>query len=1016
MNSIEFVTSQPIDLTNCDREPIHIPGQIQPHGVLLALQVPQLTILQVSQNTGFWLGLAPDALLGQPLSTLFSDAQVEQISTYLDHDNLSVFNPFELTLQLHGIDPDCPHPSPLPQAREQRSIHSPRPRGEGLGVRASTFKGILHRAQGIVVLELEPCHLTENHSLLGFYPLLQQAIANLRDTTDLTALGAIIVQEVQRMTGCDRVMVYRFEADNSGVVVAEAKQDALESFLGLHYPASDIPVQARKLYHEKWLRLIPDVHYQPAPLVPTLNPLTHQPLDLSAAVLRSVSPLHVEYLRNMGVAASMSISLITEKRLWGLIACHHYTPLYMAYETRQACEFLGQIASVELVHQQDRAASRYREQVKSIQDQFHQAFTEEPGFIEQVLRRNQSALLNLVEAQGAAMILNNQLTLVGQTPSETDTHNLMLWLLSQHQQDVFHTDSLAQLYADAKQFKDCASGILAISIFLNQTSYHILWFRPEQTQTVHWAGNPNKPVLVTTDGERRLSPRQSFDLWQETVQEKSFPWQLLELEAAQEMRNTLMLAALEFSQVALEQAAERAAIASRAKSQFLAKMSHELRTPLNAILGFTQIMSRDRTLPLEYLEHLGIISRSGEHLLTLINDVLEMSKIEAGQLTHNQTCFDLHRLIYAIKELFWLKAADKGLALTVEQTPDVPQYVCGDEGKLRQILINLVANAIKFTEGGTVTLRVRKPAGEAEGAEGRGQKAEGRRQGDRGQGNTEHSIQNSSSPLPTPHTLHPTPHTLLSTPHTPHPTPHTLLFEVEDTGSGIAPEEFQSIFEAFMQAEQGRHLQGTGLGLAISRQFAQLMGGDISVQSTVGKGSLFTCCVQLTAATAIDVLPTTMARRVIGLAPKQPVYRLLIVEDILENRQLLLELLGLVGFDVRAVENGLEATALWAQWHPHLILMDIQMPVMNGHEATRRIRSLERARAEERNMAMENEDAQGVSKQTSIQNLANTPHPTPHTPTLTPHTPHPNPHTPHPTPHTPHPTPHHHHCPHCQCL
>lgn len=907
MSNVDFAFSEPIDLTNCDREPIHIPGQIQPYGVLLALQEPELTILQASQNIGLWCNQTAEALLGQPLGVLLPAGQLAKIQTCLQQENLNACNPVSLRL------PPVERPADSPTG-------------------GRVCNGMLHRSQGVLVLELEPRldpdglepplaapsesevdpeseveDDLEHSSFLGCYSRLRQAIAHLRDAASVDQLTQIMVREVRRMTGFDRVMVYRFAADYSGVVVSEDKREDLESYLELHYPASDIPVQARKLYYENWLRLIPDVNYQPAPLVPVDNPLTGQPLDLSASGLRSVSPLHIQYLQNMGVAASMSISLIAEKRLWGLIACHHSQPKYVDYQTRSACEFLGQIASVELVHQQDQATKGYRSQVKAIQDQFRQAFTHEPDFIEHVLRQNQVQLLDLVRSQGAAMILGKQLTLVGQTPSSAEIQALMLWLLSRTRQDVFSTDSLPQLYPVAKTFKAVASGLLAISIFLNQKTYHILWFRPEQIQTVNWAGNPNKPVSMTIEGEQQLSPRRSFELWKETVQEKSLPWELLELEAAQEMRNTLMLAALEFSQAALEQAAERAMIANQAKSQFLAKMSHELRTPLNAILGFTQIMSRDRSLLPEYQEHLNIIGRSGEHLLDLINDVLEMSKIEAGQLMLHDTCFDLHRLTYSIQDLFLLKATDKRLQLKVEQHSATPHYVYGDEGKLRQILINLVANAIKFTSTGYVTLRVQPESSF-----------------------TGQTAQTAEKPDLVKQTDLPN-------------APVSMQFEVEDTGPGIAFQEQEAVFEAFMQTEQGRHLQGSGLGLSISRQFARLMGGDVTVQSTPGQGSIFRCCIPLTPVHNVDFLSVPPFQRVIGLAPQQPSYRILVVEDTPENRQLLMKLLEMVGFEVQTAENGLEAISCWQEWQPHLILMDIQMPIMDGHEATRQIRAQEQA-------------------------------------------------------------------------
>jgi light-regulated signal transduction histidine kinase (bacteriophytochrome)/DNA-binding response OmpR family regulator len=861
MNSPNFITSsESVNLTSCDHEPIHIPGRIQPHGVLLVLQEPQLTILQVSLNINQWFDISPESLPGQSLECLFGNAQVEKIKEYLAQKNLEVCNPFELRTQVQR---------PAVGQQERRSLK---------------FKGSLHRTSSVVVLELEPYRPTESKTPEKFYQLLRGAMSSICNADNLADLVQILAKEARKLTGFDRILVYRFAADFSGVVLGEDKQNHLESYLGLHYPAIDMPPQARKLLYENCLRIIPTVNYQPANLIPINNPLTDLPLDLSTSVFRAVSPCHLEYLRNMGVIASMSTSLMNEKQLWGLIACHHYSPKYIDYETRKAFEFLGRFASVEVVYQHEREMSLYREQVKLIQDELRQALAVESDLIGQILQRNQSKLLNLVHAQGAALVLDDQLTLIGQTPSELEIQALISWLLQQNFPPVFSTNSLPELYPNAQGFKECASGILSISIFLNhskETSYHILWFRSEQVQLVNWAGDPNESVLVTVDGNTRLTPRKSFELWRETVRGKSFPWQPLELEAAQEMKNTLMLAALEFSQVALEQAVAQAEAANRAKSQFFAKMSHELRTPLHAILGFTQLMSRDRSIPKEHQEHLDIVNRNGEHLLNLINDVLDISKIEAGQITLNESWFDLHRLVASIQDAFTLKASDKRLELLVKQDSDMPSYVYGDEGKLRQILMNLVGNAVKFTASGHVMVQVRV-----------------------------------------------------------FPPAYTFHFEVEDTGPGIATEELESIFETFVQTEQGRRFtQGAGLGLCISRQFAHLMGGDIVVQSTLGRGTTFTCKVPLAIANAVDILPTMTARRVIGLEPGQPHYRILIAEDIVENRQLLLKLLEAVGFEVRVAENGLAAIALWSDWKPHLILMDIEMPVMNGHEATQQIRA-----------------------------------------------------------------------------
>jgi two-component system sensor histidine kinase/response regulator len=382
------------------------------------------------------------------------------------------------------------------------------------------------------------------------------------------------------------------------------------------------------------------------------------------------------------------------------------------------------------------------------------------------------------------------------------------------------------------------------------------------------------------------------------------------------------------AETALQKAVVAADKANRAKSEFLSSMSHELRTPLNAILGFSQVMVQDSSLHSQHQQHLEIINRASEHLLSLINDILEMSKIESGRTQLNESSFNLIKLLETLEEMFRLKAVSKKLQLNFEVADGVPHFVNGDECKLRQILINLLGNAIKFTETGSVTLQVKMKVEESLALE----KAEftdiQTKPADAGSeqsapGDFDWVDANSIRPvfLQKSEFLR-------------------LQFEIEDTGPGIAAEEMNKLFEPFEQTQTGRKSQqGTGLGLPISRKFVQMMGGDITVSSTPDLGSKFAFDIQLRLADPSDVKMLKPQKKVIGLAPDQPEYRILVVDDRADNRLVLVRLLSSIGLLVREAENGQEAVAVWEDWQPQLIWMDMRMPVMDGYEATKQIKA-----------------------------------------------------------------------------
>jgi light-regulated signal transduction histidine kinase (bacteriophytochrome) len=486
-------------LLRCADEPIAIPGAVQPHGVLLAVTEPDLAVVMASANAAALFGRPVDAL-----DQVLDDADLARLRAGLSGD-AAEFDP--LRVRLAGREVDL----------------------------------VLHRADGVLVTEWEPVDGAEQAA--AWHHRLPRVLQRLAAAATLDDLTAVLAGDVRGLTGFDRVMVYRFDAGWNGEVVAEDVRQDLEPFLGLRYPASDIPAQARALYATNWMRLIPDAGYARVPLEPAANPLTGRPLDLSGAMLRSVSPVHLEYLANMGVVASMSISLIDRGRLWGLIACHHYAGAHRpSYADRTAAEFLGRTASL-LLHTKVSAAEQSGVvEVARRQPQLAAVVGRTPREPAAALTDGSVTALDLLPAGGVAVRINRQLRLLGETPPAERVEPLVRALL---QAGAPVTDAVSDVVPSAADLADTASGALVAPIGgLGDGVDFLAWFRPETLREVTWAGNPYTSKTAQTAEGPRLSPRRSFDAWSETVRETAQPWREHEVAAARTLAADLADAAL----------------------------------------------------------------------------------------------------------------------------------------------------------------------------------------------------------------------------------------------------------------------------------------------------------------------------------------------------------------------------------------------------------------------------------------------------------------------------------------
>ncbi|NES79345.1 MULTISPECIES: ATP-binding protein [Okeania] len=507
MNVKQVIQNETVDLINKYQEQIHLSGHIQPHGVLFVLKEPELIILQVSNNTFELFDIPAKTLLNQNLSCFLDKKQINSLRKSLEnHPELKTINPVKLSVKT-----------------KDKSL---------------VFDGIIHRSEKFLILELEPAISEESISFFNFYHSVREAASKMQDASDLKNLCQIIVEEIRKITSFDRVMVYKFDSQYNGAVIAEDKIETLESLLGLNYPSLDIPPQARELYTRNWLRVIRDVNYQPVKIIPVNNQITHQPIDLTLSVLRSVSPCHRQYLKKMGLTATMCISLMKNKKLWGLIACHHISPKYVPYELRAACEFLGQTMSLELAYKENHEDYDYQLELKSLKSQIIEEISTSENFID-ALVECQNKLLNLVSAEGAIIVSGNNLQSVGKTPPLITVEKLISWLEKKFNQELFYTDSLPKVYQEFEKYKDIASGLLALSISSAQRIY-ILWFRPEVIRTVNWAGDPAPITEAESNGNIKFCPRKSFELWKGVVKLTSRPWKECEINVALELRNAII--------------------------------------------------------------------------------------------------------------------------------------------------------------------------------------------------------------------------------------------------------------------------------------------------------------------------------------------------------------------------------------------------------------------------------------------------------------------------------------------
>jgi chemotaxis family two-component system sensor kinase Cph1 len=505
--------------------------------------------------------------------------------------------------------------------------------------------------------------------------------------TNLSSLLGNAAEQIKKIIGFDRVMIYKFHDDGHGEVVSEVRVPELEPFMGLHYPASDIPKQARELYKVNLTRLIADVATAPAALLMS-GDVEDASLDLSNSSLRAVSPIHIQYLKNMGVASSFSISLLHLGELWGLVACHNYSPRFINYKEREAAKLIGQVLSSAL-------SFRVQEELKQKSGKFTAAVDLlskqllRDDNIPDALLKHETTLIDAVEATGAVLVFENQIFSVGTTPPESFIKELTLWLNEHMDDQLFETSRLSAEYPPALAHKALASGLLACRLSRELKEF-MFWFRPEVISTVTWAGDPNKPVELNAKGTLEISPRKSFNAWSQTVEDTSTPWKNEEVKSVTQLKEEISFAIIRKA-AEIRILNERLKVAYDELDAFSYTISHDLKNPLASIKSYAQILPRKFNLELDAKHMVGRILHAATKMQHMITEVLGYSQV--GQAVPNWKTVDMDNLLNELKLELMVSSQVGNLEINIGQL----ENIFGDETMIMQVFSNLLGNAVKYS-------------------------------------------------------------------------------------------------------------------------------------------------------------------------------------------------------------------------------------------------------------------------------------------------------------------------------
>lgn len=744
MNIRDIVNRDIVNLTNCEQEPIHIPGSIQPHGFLLGLKNNSLIIDYCSGNIAQYISISYSQLLGKSFCEVFGEQAQESFFDYVSQNLMLSSSLLKLTLA------------------------------------DNEFLCTLHKTGDTYILEAEPISVDEKNASES-YNQTSQFFSYMHDTHSLKELCQLVADGTRDITGYDRVMIYRFDNDYNGEVYAESKREDLEPFLGLHYPHTDIPAQARQLYMQNLLRIITDIDYTPVPVY-TIDDTANKNLDLSLSILRSTSPIHVQYLHNMGVGATLTISLIHKKKLWGLIACHHYSPKNLSPELRLAAQLQGHFITSQIdIRQSNEEYEIARKTAIALDKVDLTKLLSENSFREFI---KEPELLHLCNAAGVSVIFNNKIYSNGVTPTDEETEYLSKQLVKHTVNGHFHTEKLIDILPDKKELCSTTSGVIYHALDADSSNC-IIWYKPETKAEVKWGGDPKKSIIKDKKG---LHPRKSFELWKEIVDCRSSEWLQPELNSAAAFAHNLQR---QINLLIITREEEKYRKLSELLKETNSELeninwisTHDLQEPLRKIqLISSRIISKEEEMSDSVKDAFMRMNSSAGRMQTLLIDILKYTRLKHTDQSVEKV--NLNALINEIKLELAESINEKSAVINVESLP----VINGVPFLLKQLFSNLIANSIKYSHPD------RSPV-----------------------------IEISAEPQPVTHNRD--------------NSVKYILIHVSDNGIGFKKEYAESIFNIFTRLHSIEEYKGSGVGLALCKKIMQNHNGHITAEGKPDQGSI----------------------------------------------------------------------------------------------------------------------------------------------------------------------------------